>query len=131
MYPLQRNNPLQRTTGQITALFPTPHQAMPRLKRVFDVTVVGEVDHGLRLEARHLKMRQEVCAVCVLCCASLSVCCLSDVSTQSFATPNHSPFLSLRLPPDPFFHSSFYSQFCHITFYADYCYYIQICRFFN
>lgn len=88
MYPLQRNNPLQRTTGQITALFPTPHQAMPRLKRVFDVTVVGEVDHGLRLEARHLKMRQEVCAVC--CVARL---CLSAVCLMSLHSPLQRPII--------------------------------------
>lgn len=51
---------LSNKEGQITALIPSPHQRMPRLRRVFDVTVLGEVENGLKLEARHLKLRQEV-----------------------------------------------------------------------
>ena len=49
-------------TGQISALFPTPHVRVPKQRRIFDVTVTGEVKHGLRLEARYLRLRQEVFA---------------------------------------------------------------------
>jgi hypothetical protein len=48
--------------GQISALFPTPHVRVPKQRRIFDVVVTGEVKHGLRLEARHLRLRQEVYA---------------------------------------------------------------------
>ena len=66
---------------QISAFIPAPAHRVTRTRQNFDMEVVGTAGNGFRIEARNLKMRQEVRGLMPFggwnCCCCQCVCIAS------------------------------------------------------